>query len=92
MRIVWDVMPYNVIDLALLACCFLLVTYLAYLLKLKMEAVQSFIKLVKFYHTTWCKIAENNTLHSHHCENSNSTSRRSMETLDINSELKQLVT
>jgi hypothetical protein len=58
--VVWDITPCNLLKVSqvLLATYFMLVSWLAYSLTLKMEGTCSSKMLVNFQQTTWCYIPE----------------------------------
>jgi hypothetical protein len=66
-----DVLKEHVasIFVALLANCFVMVSFLAYTSTLRMEATYSSETLVGFQQTTWRYIPQYRTLHDHCCEN-----------------------
>jgi hypothetical protein len=62
----------NVVNVALLATCFTLLSCLSYSSTLKMEALCSSETSIEFQRTTWRYIREERTLYNHRCENLNS--------------------
>jgi hypothetical protein len=79
--IIWDVTPYNPLKAkqktsmkhtasrALLAACFMLVSFSAFPSTLKMEATCFSETSVGFQRATWSYNPEDRILHNHRCEN-----------------------
>jgi hypothetical protein len=69
----WDVTPYSPLKsasvLALLDAYFMLISYVAYSLALKMEVTCSSEMLLDFQQTIQLYIPEDGTLYNHCCEN-----------------------